>query len=286
MLELGVSSTRTCSPRRAGRTPRRRPVEPGDPGRFHALFGRDSLITSLQVLPERPDVARATLRALARAAGARGAPGHARGAGQDRPRVPRRARPRGSWPAAGPTRAGSATTAPPTRRRGSSCCCAGRRRAGGRAGAGLARGGGVAATRALERGGGLVRHAPGEWGALTQQGWRDAIDARAAGPGLGDPAARRRAARSGRWPTSTPRPSPTPRCGRSARCRATPRWERLAGGLRERLGALGPGGAGGRRRTATWCRARAPSSAGCCGRTRSTARRARRPRSGCASPTC
>ena len=37
---------------------------------------------------------------------------------------------------------------------------------------------------ALERGGGLVRHAPGEWGALTQQGWRDAIDPRR-GPGLG-----------------------------------------------------------------------------------------------------
>src|SRR5512144_2873114 len=45
------------------------PVEPGDPGRFHALFGRDSLITALQVLPERPDVARATLRALARLQG-------------------------------------------------------------------------------------------------------------------------------------------------------------------------------------------------------------------------
>src|ERR1700710_3020685 len=41
------------------------PVEPGDPGRFHALFGRDSLITALQVLPARPEVARATLRALA-----------------------------------------------------------------------------------------------------------------------------------------------------------------------------------------------------------------------------
>ena len=36
------------------------PVEPGDPGRFHALFGRDSLITALQVLPDRPEVARAT----------------------------------------------------------------------------------------------------------------------------------------------------------------------------------------------------------------------------------
>ncbi|MGZ4237077.1 MAG: amylo-alpha-1,6-glucosidase [Solirubrobacteraceae bacterium] len=41
------------------------PIDRDDPGRFHALFGRDSLITSLQVLPERHDVARATLRALA-----------------------------------------------------------------------------------------------------------------------------------------------------------------------------------------------------------------------------
>jgi glycogen debranching enzyme len=41
------------------------PVGAGDPGRFHALFGRDAAIVSLQVLPARPDVARATLRALA-----------------------------------------------------------------------------------------------------------------------------------------------------------------------------------------------------------------------------
>jgi glycogen debranching enzyme len=41
------------------------PIDGDDPGRFHALFGRDSLITSLQVMPERPDVARATLRVLA-----------------------------------------------------------------------------------------------------------------------------------------------------------------------------------------------------------------------------
>ncbi len=40
-------------------------VAADDPGRFHALFGRDSLITALQVLPERPGVAAATLRALA-----------------------------------------------------------------------------------------------------------------------------------------------------------------------------------------------------------------------------
>jgi glycogen debranching enzyme len=41
------------------------PQVPGDPGAYHALFGRDSLITSLQTLPARPEVARATLRALA-----------------------------------------------------------------------------------------------------------------------------------------------------------------------------------------------------------------------------
>ncbi len=41
------------------------PAEPGDPGRYHALFGRDSLIFALQVWPERPDVAVATLRAHA-----------------------------------------------------------------------------------------------------------------------------------------------------------------------------------------------------------------------------
>src|SRR3954447_25357030 len=50
-------------------------VEPGDPGRFHALFGRDSLITSLQLLLVRPDIARATLRALAALQGRRDDPG-------------------------------------------------------------------------------------------------------------------------------------------------------------------------------------------------------------------
>ena len=42
-----------------------------DPGRFNCLFGRDSLITSLAVLPARPDVAAATLRALAALQGTR-----------------------------------------------------------------------------------------------------------------------------------------------------------------------------------------------------------------------
>ena len=50
------------------------PQQPGDPGRFHALFGRDSLITALQVLPAAPEVARATLRALAARQGTRDDP--------------------------------------------------------------------------------------------------------------------------------------------------------------------------------------------------------------------
>ena len=50
------------------------PLAEGDPGRYHALFGRDSLITALQVLPARPDVARATLRALAALQGQRDDP--------------------------------------------------------------------------------------------------------------------------------------------------------------------------------------------------------------------
>lgn len=50
------------------------PIDDEDPGRFHALFGRDSLITSLQVLPVQPDVARATLRVLAALQGQRDDP--------------------------------------------------------------------------------------------------------------------------------------------------------------------------------------------------------------------
>src|ERR1700755_1378439 len=53
-------------------TPR---VEEGDPGRFHALFGRDSLITALQLLPARPDIARATLEGLGERQGRREHPG-------------------------------------------------------------------------------------------------------------------------------------------------------------------------------------------------------------------
>ena len=47
------------------------PIDGEDPGRFHALFGRDSLIFSLQVMPRHPEVARATLRTLAALQGRR-----------------------------------------------------------------------------------------------------------------------------------------------------------------------------------------------------------------------
>ena len=50
------------------------PVAPNNPGSFHALLGRDSLVTSLQVLPVRPEVARSTLRALALRQGTRDDP--------------------------------------------------------------------------------------------------------------------------------------------------------------------------------------------------------------------
>lgn len=50
------------------------PIDADDPGRFHALFGRDSLITALAVMPFQPTVARATLRVLATLQGRRDDP--------------------------------------------------------------------------------------------------------------------------------------------------------------------------------------------------------------------
>src|SRR3954464_13677503 len=83
------------------------PVEPGDPGRFNALFGRDSLICSLQVLPERPDVARATLRALAALQGREEHPGTLEAPGkighEFRERAPE-GFVRSGWPQEGPFR--------------------------------------------------------------------------------------------------------------------------------------------------------------------------------------
>jgi glycogen debranching enzyme len=150
----------------------------GDPGRFHALFGRDSLITSLQVLPERPGVARATLRALAALQGRVEDPETDEEPGrivhEHWPQAPERLRAAG-WPVRdGELRYYGSADATPwflivlaalddhelSRELDASWRAAGRW-----------------LELALERGGGLLRHGPRRRrGGLKQQGWRDTVD--------------------------------------------------------------------------------------------------------------
>ena len=151
------------------------PVEEGDPGRFNVLFGRDSLITALQLLPARPEVARATLRALAARQGARDHPGTLEEPGkighEFRDRAPDQFR-RAGWPDEGEFvyyGTADATSWYLVLTAALSSDSADDLEPAWRAAAGWLE-------RALERGGGLVRHAGGEWPALTQQGWRDTID--------------------------------------------------------------------------------------------------------------
>jgi glycogen debranching enzyme len=215
------------------------PVEEGDPGRFHALFGRDSLITSLQVLPERPDVARATLRALARLQGREHHPGTLEEPGrighEFRDAAPE-GFPESGWLGTGEFRYYGTADA-------TSWFLVVLARLGDRALAdelaGAWRAAGDWLARALEDGGGFVRHAPGTWGALTQQGWRDAIEPASHGQGSGI-----------LWPDgrqpSWPLADVDSQAAAHAALRALgtlsgePRWERAAAELRERLGALGP----------------------------------------------
>jgi glycogen debranching enzyme len=137
------------------------PVEAGDPGRFHCLFGRDSLITALQLLPERPDVARATLQALADRQGRASHPGT-----QEEPgKIGHEFR---DAPAREFVVAYYGTADATSWFIVLASLVEGFDEAARPAGEWL--------VGALDRGGGLVRHAPGEWGALTQQGWRDTID--------------------------------------------------------------------------------------------------------------
>jgi len=146
------------------------PVEEGDPGRFHALFGRDSLITALQVLPDRPDVARATLKGLAARQGRAAHPGTLEEAGkighEFRDEAPEPFV-RAGWPASGDFAYYGTADA-------SSWFIVLAGLVEGFEDA--ARAAGKWLTGALDRGGGLVRHAGGEWPALTQQGWRDTVD--------------------------------------------------------------------------------------------------------------
>jgi glycogen debranching enzyme len=153
------------------------PVAEGDPGRYRALFGRDSLITALQVLPARPDVARATLRAVAALQGQRDDPETDEEPGKILheywPVAPQDLHDR-DWPVrdgrllyygsadstawflvllAALDDPGVTSELEPAWRAAAEWL-----------------------TRALERGGGLVRYGPRERpGGLAQQGWRDAV---------------------------------------------------------------------------------------------------------------
>ena len=251
------------------------PQEPGDPGRFHALFGRDALITALQVLPEAPAVAVATLRALAALQGRADDPATDEEPGKILHEYRPVAEPR--FAAAGwPVRDGE------LRYYGSADSTswflvvlaaleddalaaelADARRA---AGAWLA--------RALDAGGGLVRYGPRRApGGLAQQGWRDAIapvERHPHGAGIVRPDGSAPAA-----PLADADCQAVAVAALDALARLDPGggWEARAAALRARVPPLGPAdwrrvadGDRGRRRAP--CRARARSSAGCCGRAR------------------
>ena len=149
-------------------------VAEGDPGRFHALFGRDSLISSLALLPVAPEIARATLRELAVRQGTREdpltleAPGKIGHEFRDAPPAWL-----GSGWAAGPFEYFATADATSwflvlLAALGDGALTAELEGAWRRAAAWLA--------GALDAGGGFVRHElPGGPG-LTQQGWRDTND--------------------------------------------------------------------------------------------------------------
>ncbi len=155
------------------------PVDERDPGRFHALFGRDSAIVSLELLPARPDVARATLRALASLQGRADDPATDEEAGKIVhewwPLAPERLR-RAGWPVRDDGELRYYGSADSTAwflvllaSLGDRSLAVELEDAWRAAGAWL--------RQTLERGGGLVRHGPRRApGGLGQQGWRDAED--------------------------------------------------------------------------------------------------------------
>jgi glycogen debranching enzyme len=162
-----------------------RSIGADDPGRFHALFGRDSLIYSLQVMPQHPQVARATLRTLADLQGR----SHDAETDEEPGKIVHEYRPRAEprfeemgWPVRnGELRYyGSAD--------GTSWFLVVLAALGdGALEQELSLSWQHASTWlecALDRGGGLVRHGPRTaTGGLAQQGWRDTIDPRASDGG-------------------------------------------------------------------------------------------------------
>jgi glycogen debranching enzyme len=142
------------------------------------LFGRDSLITALQVLPARPEIAAATLRTLAALQGRRDDPETDEQPGkilhEHWPHAPRRLIEM-DWPVrdGALTYYGSAD---------STCWflvvldALGDRRVADELEAHW-RAAGEWLTRAVRQGGGLLRHGPRQAaGGLRQQGWRDTTD--------------------------------------------------------------------------------------------------------------
>jgi len=155
------------------------PIDEEDPGRFHALFGRDSLVTALQILPARPEVARATLRALADLQGQEFDAETAEEPGK----IIHEYRPRGAEDLAArgfPVRNGVLryyASADSTAwflivlaALGDAALEDELHASWEAAGEWL--------VDALVRGGGFVRHAPATNGGLVQQGWRDTVDPR------------------------------------------------------------------------------------------------------------
>jgi glycogen debranching enzyme len=158
------------------------PVSRDDPGRFHALFGRDSLITSLQVLPVRPDVARATLRALGARQGTEHDPGTLEAPGKighefrDEPPDSFVGWPSGEFRYYATADATSWFLVVLAASRDGELVAEleANWRAAGRW-----------LSAELDAGGGLIRYRSGTLGGLTHQGWRDAIDPAADGNGGG-----------------------------------------------------------------------------------------------------
>jgi glycogen debranching enzyme len=153
-------------------------VGEGDPGRYNCLFGRDSLITSLSVLPARPDVAAATLRALAALQGTREdvtwdeEPGKIVHEVRPSISVARKGYLGLDVPEGELRYYGSADATPlflhVLAMTGDAALAAELEPAWRAAGAWL--------LSALERGGGLLRWHRRAPGGLVQQGWRDAVD--------------------------------------------------------------------------------------------------------------
>ena len=241
----------------------------GDPGRYNCLFGRDSLITALAVLPARPDVAAATLRALAAIQGTREdvtwdeEPGKivhevrpgisvARqgylglevpdgelryyGSADATPlflHVLADDRRRRRWPPSSSPRGAPPAPGCWARWGAAAACCAGTARAPG---------------------------------GLVQQGWRDSVDPIGSRRRAAGSCTRTARCPSRRWPTPTRRRPRSRGCAALARLSGDPAHAAAADALAARIGArVGPRHDGARRARPPGARRRLAARAGCCG---------------------